>query len=224
MNVTSVRNVTPRPAPGGVAPVVDQLLDYRPFQPRHYADAVATALAGAPARLPGGLTLRVSGDQVEVGPDHFRLEVAPGVDRQAVLAGVLEYFLQTPAPVRGLLRQVKVEAGSWWTALFKSIYATGGNGTLTFFDGTAHLDAATFHHEMGHLVGQGLPGHEAAHPAGWPEANAADGRSVSAYARTNWEENFAEFWRRYVQDRAGIRKTYPAQSALLERTLAELPG
>jgi hypothetical protein len=228
--------VPPRPAPGGIDPLVDQLLDYRPFQPRHYANAAALALSGTPVRLADGSPLSVtpvSGTalRVAVGSNAFDLEVGAGVDTRAVLSSLLEYYLQTPPVARGVLERVKVEAGSgdpasWWDWLTRPqpmlTYARGGNGTLTFYGGTAHLDAATFHHELGHLLGAALPGHVGAHPAGWPAANQADGRSVSAYARTNWEENFAEFWRCYVQSGGKLRDRYPAQTALLESALDSL--
>lgn len=168
----------------------------------------------------------------------FTATVMPGLDRQVVLAKVIDYFANVPEHLRPALKEIELsnapnpEDAHWAKVYGKDDFvsgATAGGGKIVFWNLIKHpdnLNESTFHHEMGHLIGDATSSSRKPYaemiPPGWEEAAKADGNKVSDYAGQNPNEDFAETWDAYLRARkfpdtlAEFRNTYPNRCKILD--------
>lgn len=161
------------------------------------------------------------------------------VDHNQALAALVDGYSETSPELRGSLHTVTVSPDpkiNDITGGATSATATFNTGNITFHEGDKYLNADTFHHELGHLIGADQPGGFGpfslfgdAAPEGWGEAAAQDGNFVTPYAESghtqndSYNEDFAESWAAYMTavdegpsalDAFAAR--YPARFAILE--------
>jgi hypothetical protein len=85
--------------------------------------------------------------------------------------------------------------------------ASGGNGTITFYNGIKHFDSGTFWHEFGHNYAKEVwkgtepPEHHADRQR-WEAAYKEEASSISSYAEVHLQEYVAEAIRVFAQKRA----------------------
>lgn len=187
--------------------------------------------------------------QVEVDARTVEVQVEDGVDPEAAIAATVDAWSAYPDELRGDLHTVRVHAGAdpyYDPEDPNSVNAAAraGNGTISFFNGLRNLNQGTFDHEYGHVVGDatedrqaGLwerflewrhgrevdPAGEEYIPEGYSDAAAADGNSVSPYGDSSASEEWADFWRLYVQARregpealARLEEEYPERFRIAE--------
>lgn len=88
--------------------------------------------------------------------------------------------------------------------------ATATQSKIQFWNGNRNMYEATFHHEVGHLVGQRLSKKgDSFVPEGWEDAAKADAKVPTSYAGASMVEDFAESYSVYVTLRNG-RPAYAA--------------
>jgi hypothetical protein len=190
------------------------------------------------------LTLTVDG-----GRRNLTVSLAPGIDAEAALKVVRGMYAASHPAHRQSLQKVHLYAGpnpmdeyyerrSGFKRDFVS-EMTGGNGAISIYN-VGHPDHPVcqniWDHELAHVFMQQGPhtSTEPMVPKGWAEAilaDRADGQHefVSAYARTNRAEDFAETYRKYVEALRGctleaFRRTYPARAAILDALFREAPA
>lgn len=176
-----------------------------------------------------------------VADRHGRFELITTQDARDgwEVAQAFHLWALIPPAMRSALQTIKVEDGANPTdAHFAEAYklpdfvsaASAANGLASFWHGTKHLEADTFLHEFGHVLGQTYSTKNELVPDGWPEAVSADARGVSKYGDTNPTEDFAESFGTYVtllrgrpvrqenppKDLADFRGRWPARAALLD--------
>lgn len=190
-----------------------------------------------PTALEGGYdayTVTLNGVPLEV-------RVQGGVNAQNAIASVVNFWSQQPEHLRGDLKTMQIDAGvdptyNPKTDPFKP-KARGGNGTIIFYEGTRYLTKEKFDHEMGHVIGDAVEDRQASPeeiaqeqasgveagewneqwiPEGYTEAIAADKRKVSNYGNTSPTEDWAEFWRVFMDAQSkgssamkSLQKKYP---------------
>lgn len=232
----------------------DDLFPFPKSNPREAAVEKALAAKGGPVSFENtdGKTEEVSISEVpgsggntytvQVGDDSFTVEFEEGtdVDREAVLAQVIDSYSETPADLRGSLENIVISAEDGDGAA-----ATAGDGTITFYDNDKNVTADIFHHEIGHLIGRQVEeegdsivedigeiftGEKSPPiPDGWEEAAAADGNHLNEYTEESFEESgnytedFAEAWSEYMRaiDQGpealqAFEQKYPERSEILE--------
>lgn len=165
----------------------------------------------------------VKGDKTSAGFDQYKLKVgngainvtvAPGLDAKMLLAKLVDYYTRVPEHLRGNLKEVALEnrhnpTDAYWAKVYGqeefSSAATAGGGLITFWNlagNPINFGEDTFHHEMGHLIGDSLTKSRKEHatmvPPGWEEAAKADNDRVSRYSGMNPDEDFAETWSYYI--------------------------
>lgn len=232
--------------------------------PHPASDEVSTALqSGASGTLTNGNGQQVdfqvtkgetNDDQtsysVTVGDNKFTVNIPPGEDANDVIARVTDYYSQQPENVQGAVNTFNIEAGAnpqdaYWAEKYGMpnfvSAATGGGGTINFWNGSKYLQEGVFQHEFGHNVGSavraeqnseaGLVGglinavkdiytgdnQSSTIPRGYTQAAAADGKSISDYGDQAISEDFAETWSAY-QDAV---QTGPLAVALFARQYPE---
>lgn len=183
--------------------------------------------------------------EVRYGANRFQVEVPEGIDADETMKRILNFFSQVPAHLRGSLKVVSINAGhnpldpynerKYGIEGFTSA-ATAGNGVISFWNGLGNLRKGTFNHEMGHLIGRAIHDRDTdalgdfinifqqmAAPHDWQDVARRDGKTVSDYARTNPDEDFAEHWAAYVEARekgpeavAEFAREYPNRAAFLQ--------
>jgi hypothetical protein len=168
---------------------------------------------------------------VEIGRHQVEVQLPQGEDRVLGLGKVTDFFSQQPENLRGAVDTVRIESGpnpsnTYWAekynqADFKAA-ATGGGGTITYYEGLTHLVKRTFDHEYAHNIGEAVrkeqdreakaarktgavrrldreTGDAQGHnfPRGYSQALQADNQAVSNYGDHAPGEDFAEFYAAY---------------------------
>lgn len=159
---------------------------------------------------------------------HVRLQVA-------------QYLSQVPGALACSVKTIEVKDGpnpqdAYWAQQynmpgFRSA-ATGGSGTITFYNGTDNLLNPTmgqnyFHHEYGHNIGQRFSSDRELVPDNWETAVREDGEVATNYAKSSPSEAFAEAWATYQDLQSGkrltrfpnleeMRQKMPRQTAFIE--------
>ncbi len=163
-----------------------------------------------------------------MGQHKIEVQLPEGEDRVLGLGRIADFTSQQPEKLRGAVDTVRVELGDnpsnahWEKEYgrpgFESA-ATGGGGTITFYQGLSHLKQNTFHHEYGHNIGESVrhaqdreakvlgtsgavgnldretgDARGTGFPRGYSQALAADNRQVSSYGDASTGEDFAEFY------------------------------
>lgn len=177
---------------------------------------------------------------VEMGRHRVEVQLPTGEDRVLGLGRVTDFFSQQPENLRGAVDTVRVESGdnpsnAYWEEKYShpgfESAATGGGGTITFYQGLSQLRKRTFDHEFGHNIGEAVrqaqdreakaarktgavrrldreTGDAQGHnfPRGYTQALAADQKAVSRYADSSAGEDFAEFYAsyRFAADRGEV--------------------
>lgn len=175
-----------------------------------------------------------------LGEDRLGVNVQHGLDSQLALSRVADFYSQQEESLRGVVHTVNLEAGrspdderfarERNQPNFRSA-ATGGGGTISFFNGLGNLTEDRFDHEFGHNLGfaaRNLQDAESAElgrlnldrqrdaltgdnfspniPRGYSQAAEADARMVSRYGEETISEDFAEFYEAYLDaEQAGPR-------------------
>lgn len=102
--------------------------------------------------------------------------------------------------------------------------ATATQSKIQFWNGNRNMYEATFHHEVGHLVGQRLSKKgDSFVPEGWEDAAKADAKVPTSYAGASMVEDFAESYSAYVTLRNG-RPAYAAGAKDLAEFEAKYPN
>ena len=115
--------------------------------------------------------------------------------------------------------------------------ATGGGGVINFWNTYVcpdHMDFETLCHESGHNIDSmiaevlfndysgrkwtDIPNNE------WQKAKDADGRKVTSYGEKAIAEDFAESYKRYLNDNRAFTKECPNRAKLIEQMLLDLDG
>ncbi len=169
--------------------------------------------------------------RVNLGEDSFDIRVAEGLQQELAIGRIVDYYSQQPENLREAVETVAVEAGRnpadpYWAKAYNmpgfESAATGGSGTITFWNGLANLNEGTFNHEFGHNVGtavRSLQNEEVREagtiweslqqdlktgdsdsihvPRGASVAARTDGNAVSDYGQKSIAEDFAEFYSEY---------------------------
>jgi hypothetical protein len=240
-------------------------------QPRNHpgTEAVGTALeSGETGTLTNG-----NGEQVEfqveqgktspdsgstaysvtVGDDQFTVNIPEGEDPNEVIARLTDFYSQQPENVRGAVSTINIEPGrnpsdEYWaeeydTPGFTSA-ATGGGGTITFWNGSQYIQEGVFDHEFGHNIGSAVRQEQDEETGGFGgflnkiedflsgdnrstniprgSSEAARNDSISDYGDNAIAEDFAETWEAYIDAVEGgpealeeFRTTYPERYALI---------
>ncbi len=166
-----------------------------------------------------------------MGRHSLEVQLPEGENRDLALGRVADFFSQQPEKMRGAVDTVRVELGdnpanAHWEKEYErpgfESAATGGEGTITFYQGLSHLRKNTFTHEVGHNVGEAVRREQdreakstrrtsatrrldresgdalgANFPRGYSQALKADQRQVSSYGDASTGEDFAEFYTSY---------------------------
>lgn len=178
---------------------------------------------------------RHEGYWLSLGEDRIRVNVQHGLDSERALSRVADFYSQQDESLRGVVSTVNLEAGAnpdderiareRNLPRFRSA-ATGGGGTITFYNGLRNLNEDTFSHEFGHNLGFAVRTRQDAHsqasgnwerdrqmdaltgdhvspnvPRGYSQAAQADARMVSRYGQQTISEDFAEFYEAYLDAR-----------------------
>lgn len=186
---------------------------------------------------------RNSGEFVLQGQDGHRLTIKlgeiPRGDHEHALRRLSLFYARVPAHLRNDVALIEFQAEPDRRAA--ATYHHHEGRKIRFYRGLRNLTFDTFMHEWGHAVAHNQDdeednfieaawerkfGHEdrrSTVPEGWIEARERDGKRVSEYAETNWQEDFAESWMEYVSARlngrgrlAAFRQEYPNTSAILD--------
>ncbi len=166
-----------------------------------------------------------------LGEDSFDVRIAESLDQEQTLGRIIDYYSQQPENLREAVETIAVETGrNPQDALWAEAYgrpdfvsaATGGDGTITFWNGMSNLSETNFNHEFGHNIGSAvrqLQNQESAEagtllqsqlqdlqtgdgnspyvPRGASQAASSDGNAVSEYGQSSIAEDFAEFYSQY---------------------------
>ena len=166
-----------------------------------------------------------------LGEDSFDVQLAEGIDRDQALSRIIDYYSQQPENLREAVETIAVKTGQnpgdpHWAEVYNRpdfvSAATGGSGTITFWNGMSYLDETSFNHEFGHNIGSAvreLQNQESAEagtllqsqmqdlktgdsnspfvPRGASQAASSDGNAVSEYGQASIAEDFAEFYSQY---------------------------
>jgi hypothetical protein len=167
---------------------------------------------------------------VTVGGNEVTVNIPPGENAEEVLARLTDFYSQQPENVQGAVNTINIEPGrnpsdEYWaeeydTPGFTSA-ATGGGGTITFWNGSQYVQEGIFDHEFGHNIGSAVRNEQNAEtgwfgdvvnsivdsitgdadsqnvPRGYSQAAEGDGNSVSDYGDNAIAEDFAETWEAY---------------------------
>jgi hypothetical protein len=172
-----------------------------------------------------------------IGMFRFKLTSPSGNPHAFEVGEAIVLLSQIPGPLRPVLHEMAIDNGSdpddptfakqFGLASFTSA-ATGGNAGMTFWHGDNNLAPGVFFHEFGHSLGQQFSTKHTMVPDGWEEAIAKDGRTVTEYAKTDADEDFAETWMTYLLIRNGqpprlgpqtlaeFTQQFPARAAIVE--------
>jgi hypothetical protein len=194
---------------------------------------------------PASVSFKRTGDEgafaaFEVVDDGFKVKLllpAEQTDRTYGLAQAAWLYDQVPEPMRPVIDTIEVNAGrnpqdTMWEEQYKMAgfrsAATAGGGVIHFWNGTANMATDTFNHEFGHLLAQKLTNGKSFVPVGWEAAIAADGQTVSEYAKASPTEDFAETWSLYAKLKSGanvyvqnartmadFEKNFPARAKIM---------
>lgn len=168
---------------------------------------------------PGSVAFKRTGTETEhnvyeMTDDAMTVRVLSpvGNDRGWELAQAAWLYDQIPLRLRGVLKTIEINNGrnpqdEYWEKTYNMkgflSAATGGEGQIHFWNGHRNMWDDTFHHEVGHLVGQRLSTKNTMWPDGWEDAIAADGKTVTDYSKASPAEDFAESWSAYTRLKAG---------------------
>ena len=196
---------------------------------------------------------------VTTGDSQLEVQIPPNHDPAAVLGEVVDYYTQVPANLRPALEHVVIENGrnpqdEYWAEQYDrpgfTSAATGGGGTITFWNGTGAINEDVFNHEAGHNIGswidenearpsfldrtlgalglRSLPSDDERLPNGWTDAIEADGAVFDDYALNSPSEDFAVHYEAYIEAQqespealARFQAGFPHRTRLIEQLIEE---
>jgi len=154
------------------------------------------------------------------------VEIDAGIDEEAALSRIADYYSQLPAHMREGLKSIEITDRKK-----EGVAATTYNGKrVVFWEGLKWLTPGVFFHEMGHVHAQKIYGHTDPSDA-WDRAQAKDNRNISVYSKTNDNEDFAEMTEAYWLARRGegahtveeLRAKFPERMKIVEDVAAGRP-
>ncbi len=182
--------------------------------------------------------------KVWVGTSHLTVSISQQMPHpQAALARGLDLYTQLPQTTRYPLGKLQIESGpdpydAYFQAKYHDPSLVGGSSargqTVSIWNAATnlpYLHARRLDHEIGHLIGQARSEDHTFCPPGWYAAIKSDGpgNTVSAYAKESPDEDFAESWSYYIQDRqsgaqqlAAFRQKFPNRARVLDAIYADV--
>lgn len=161
------------------------------------------------------------------------LKAAPEEDLPWEMARAAQLVTQISPNHRKVLKLIEIhnEANpmdAYWEKTYNMpgfvSAATATQSKIQFWNGNRNMYEATFHHEVGHLVGQRLSKkNDSFVPEGWEAAATADAKVPTSYAAASMVEDFAESYSAYVALRNG-RPAYSAGAKDLAEFEAKYPN
>lgn len=154
------------------------------------------------------------------------VEIDAGIDEEAALSRIADYYSQLPAHMREGLKSLEITDRKK-----EGVAATTYNGKrVVFWEGLKWLTPGVFFHEMGHVHAQKVYGHTDPSDA-WDRAQAKDNGNISDYSKTNDNEDFAEMTEAYWLARRGdgaftvdeLRAKFPERMKIVEDVAADRP-